>query len=314
MVYLHYIPDETKKDAVLDDLRRNPPEELKRELRAKADALLGNRPPHPPIEVLTRGLEAEGSEKERVEAELREIVVEEIVKEALEGAGSEQEELPPPRGSGTIEVALGGLSWASTPRGFDLPETALRRIEARVHERIEPIVEPFIVQEALGCACFSEPSGEDFRVRDPETQELTTDITVLDKHPDTKPIELQPDYLIAIVPPFNVIEMRVRRARQDSSPGFMRVALGNTTEWEKAIEFQNLCYGKAGELYVSGNTDGVYTPSQEIAEGCHRTKTHTLRFTKPGFMKIWHPVFQPRSDHFWDLLEERRVRFLWTVD
>jgi hypothetical protein len=323
MPYFHHITDESD----IDDVRRNLADYLEDDVRATADALLEGRR-EPPLQIHTGGLNLEGDEKERVESELRRIVVDELVDDVLaQGGRPEPKVLPEPQDTAAFEVSLRGLSrsWTSSigrsSRGLDLdlPEADLRRIEARVKERIKPIVEP-LVQSRLGakaafsCVCAHTSLGTPFKVHDPDTGEETTDITVLDRAPDVDP---QHDiyWKIGIYPDsWNEILLEVSRAPITGyTVDMIDVSLASKTDWDKAIEFRNFCKGKVGELYTSGNTQGHFT-SATIRKGCDPVNTDTLRFTKPGTMGFWHEVWLPNDEDFWNLLGSREARFTWLKD
>jgi hypothetical protein len=319
--YLHHITDESD----IDDVRRNLADYLEDDVRATADALLEGRW-EPPLQIYTRGLSLEGNEKERVESEIRRIVVDELVDDVLaQGVRPEPKVLPESQGSAAFEVSLRALSGRSTSsigsssRGLDLdlPEADLRRIEARVKERIKPIVESLVRSRPgaravrLDCVCGHTNLGTPFKVHDPDTGEETTDITVLDRAPGVDP-QNDTSWKIAIYPDrWNEIVMDVSR---DFYPGLaeghMQIWLKVETDWPKAIELRNFCHGMAGELRCE---KGV-SSGKEIADGCQQDNTQTLRFTKPGTWGFWHEVLHPNYEDLWALLNKRYVYFTWRKD
>jgi len=142
VAYLRLIRGESE----VENLRRDLVAPLERDVRATADALLKGRW-EPPLQVLIQGLNLEEEAKDRVESEIRQTVVEELVEDALaqlRGVQPEPEEGPPPNEGGAISVSLGGLSMPQSLGGLDLPAADARRIEARVQQKIQPIVSSFM--------------------------------------------------------------------------------------------------------------------------------------------------------------------------
>jgi hypothetical protein len=75
-----FINDEKARDDVRRAFMRDP--ERERQLHAMEQALLkGVRKEIPPLQILLRGLDIQGDEKERIESEIRQVVVEEIITE-----------------------------------------------------------------------------------------------------------------------------------------------------------------------------------------------------------------------------------------
>ena len=94
MAHLGPRKDESEVDAVINGV-----DAAERDVRARVRALLEGRWEQP-VHVLTKGLNLEGEEKERVETELRQIVAEELLEDLpAQGEQRESEELPPPEGS-----------------------------------------------------------------------------------------------------------------------------------------------------------------------------------------------------------------------
>lgn len=329
MAYLRLIGDESE----VDYLRRDLVDPLEREVRATADALLNGRW-EPPLQILLRGLSLEGEAKDRIESEIRRIVVEELVEDRLaqlRGVQPEHEEGPPPDEGAAFSVSLGGLRMPQSLGGLDLPPEDARRIEARVQQRIQPIVAPFMPPsnsaaghdgDTLGatvqprsslfsCTCMHNTPTTRFRIAAPDSSSgLTTNLGVLDPFipPPPSPYRIG---IYADWSPRDLILMIVSRSVVVSS-NQMIVSLATATAWAKAIEAWNFCAGRQAEVYQGGPS--TVPNVMRIFDGCGSGNTHTLNFNKPGFLGIWRTVLRPNESDFWAMLGGRRADFVWLRD
>jgi hypothetical protein len=132
VTYLRLIGDESE----VEHLRGELEDRLESEVHTTADDLLNGRR-FPPLQIRIRGLNL-GEAKDHVESEIRHIVVEELVENALaqrRGAWLAPQDTPPPDDGPAISVSLGGLSLPQSLGGLDLPPADAGRIEAQVQQK-----------------------------------------------------------------------------------------------------------------------------------------------------------------------------------
>jgi hypothetical protein len=334
VAYLRLLGDESEVENVRHDLV----DPLERDVRATADALLEGRQ-EPPLQLLIQGLNL-GEAKDRIESEIRRIVVEELVEDALarsRGAQPESEELPPPDEGGAISVSLGGLSMPRSLGGLDLSPADARRVEARVQQKVQPIVAPFIPPNDGGgaagaelgevsdpvvashggpsnCICVHNTPTTRFLIAAPDSSSgPTTNLGVLDPFIPPPPTP----YRILIIPvipdwsPSDRISMTVSRSLVLPSDR-MLVSLASSTAWAKAIEAWNFCEGRQAEVFQGGTS--TVPNEMTIFCCCGPGHAHTLNFNKPGFLGIWRTVLRPWDRDFWAMLRGRRVDFVWLRD
>jgi hypothetical protein len=326
VAYLRLMGDESE----VEDLRRDLVDPLEREARATTDALLKGRG-EPPLQIHIQGLNLEGEAKDRIESEIRRIVVEELVEDAraqLRGGQPEPEEGVPLDEDAAISVSLGGLRMPRSLGGLDLPAADARRIEARVQQKIQPIVASFMPpgnsaagpngDDALGgtvrshggpstCVCAHNTPTTRFRLPTPDGTG-TTDLSTLD------PLSAPPPapYIIAIFPNnWDVIRMTVSRSLVVPSDR-MIVSLAIATAWAKALEAWNFCWGRQAEVFQGGPS--TVPNEMTIFDGCGPGHAHTLNFNKPEFLGFWGTKLRPNSFDFWSMLRGRRVDFVWVSD
>jgi hypothetical protein len=326
VAFLRLIGDQSE----VEDVRRDLVDPLEREARATADAALLKGRWEPPLQIHIQGLNLEGEAKDRIEAELRRTVVEELVEDAraqLRGGQPEPEKGLPLDEDAAISVSLGGLRMPRSLGGLGLPAADSRRIEARVRQKIEPIVASFMPpgnsaagpngDDALGgtvrshgggvCICWANttPMGT-WRLPTPDGTG-TTDLSTL--NPGAPP---PAPYVIAVfLNNWDALRMTVSRSLVVQSDR-MIVSLAIDTAWAKAIEAWNLCEGKQAEVYQGGPS--TVPNEMTIFEGSCPGHVHTIKFNKPQFLGIWGTVFCPDNDDFWAMLRGRRVDFVWRFD
>jgi hypothetical protein len=328
VAYLRLIGDESEVEDV-EDLRRDLVDPLEREARATTDALLKGRW-EPPLQIHIQGLNLEGEAKERIESELRRTVVEELLEDAraqLRGVQPEPEEGLPLDEDAAISISLGGLRMPRSLGGSGLPAADARRIEARVRQKIEPIVASFMPpgnsaagpngDDALGgtvrahggtstCVCAHNTPTDTFRIDTPDGTG-TTDLSTLN------PVDPPPaPYVIAVfLNNWDALRMTVSRSLVVPSDR-MIVSLAIDTDWAKALEAWNFCWGRQAEVFQGGPS--TVPNEMTIYDGCGPGHTHTLNFRKPEFLGIWGTKFRPNSFDFWSMLRGRRVDFVWRFD
>lgn len=81
-----------------------------------------------------------------------------------------------------------------------------------------------------------------------------------------------------------------------------------STDWHKAIGFQNACTGSVRYRYHSRSHP--YPQWEQIT----RDTAHTIEFHKAGFLGIWHPVATFDADTLWGVIGGRYAYFNWTLD
>jgi hypothetical protein len=281
----------------------------------------------PPLQIRIRGLNL-GEAKEHIESEIRHIVVEELVENALarwRGAWLEPQDQPPADDGPAISVSLVGLSLPQSLGGLDLPPADARRIEAQVQQRIQALVAPYTPPrssatdpdgDALGptiqshggpssCICVHNTPTNQMKILAPDGT-LTTDLSVLDPliPPPPRP------YRLGILPnAWDEIAMTVSRSVVFPSDR-MSISLTSQTQWAKALEAWNFCAGRQAEVFQGGPS--TVPNEMTIFDGCGPGHTDTLNFNRPGwFFGIWGTVWRPNESDFWATLRGRRVDFDW---
>jgi len=295
-------------------------QEWERVIRAEEKALLeGHQEVRPPLQILCQGLNLRGEEKERIESEIRRVIVEEISREKrawLQGLIEEQE--PPQPGDYADTVALGEVRLGGAVGGLNLPRAAVRRIEARVQRRIQPTVERFVDRQdpsADTCVCAYTTGWPEFSFTF-----LQPDGTYAPVIPENIP----PWGLTLLLPPQpcpafvscqiypNVIRMFAQRLPA-LSPDEMIVGLRIETDWAKEIEGVNFCYGRQIAVFQD-QPSAVPTEMMIRKPGCGPGYVYTINFRRPGFLGIWGTVGYPNTDNFWAAAGGYKLTFKWVAD
>jgi len=276
--------------------------------RGKA-LLEGVREEHPPLQIILRGLDIEGEEKQNLETAIRQVIVEEMIKEIEEQQalplGSQGYEDAPPRPETALSVSL---------RELNLPTALVERTENRVQERVQPLVAPY-VSMASQCICtvlpadvrelsflFLQPDGSLAPAIPPDDPNSVLEVILhytiphdyenydlfyLDPHPQRLP-ELRPDEMI--------------------------IGLRTDMEWPKELEAYNYCHGRQYAVYQDGPSGVAIEMRITKPGGCGMGLTDTIVFRKPKFLGIWTSVGWINSSNFWAAAGGHRITFRWFAD